>query len=116
MNVSFCSPRAILHDDARYPDPGLFKPERFLTTDGKLDPAVPHPSEVFGYGRRICAGRYFAHDELFLAIANILATFNIERPKDDSGNVIEDSIEFTGGLTRCADMHSIVHFASPSDQ
>lgn len=40
-------------DEQRYPEPELFKPERFLTPDGKLDPLAHDPFDfVFGYGRR----------------------------------------------------------------
>jgi cytochrome P450 len=46
--------RAILHDSDVYPDPEAFKPERFLTEDGKAkeDPLLMY---AFGYGRR-CVG------------------------------------------------------------
>lgn len=44
--------RAILHDEAVYPDPFKFNPERFLK-DGQLDPSVPDPAAAFGFGRRV---------------------------------------------------------------
>ncbi|KAJ7127431.1 cytochrome P450 [Mycena crocata] len=45
----------ILHNEAMYPDPYSFKPERFLL-DGKLNPDVRDPEAVFGFGRRYCDG------------------------------------------------------------
>jgi len=69
---------AMTHDEVRYPDPNDFKPERFLHSDGTLnDDAV---SYVFGFGRRICPGRHFADESIWLAIAFILAVLKIERP------------------------------------
>lgn len=48
----YCTCRAYSHDPARYPDPGAFKPERFLR-EGKIDPDVTDPADfAFGYGRR----------------------------------------------------------------
>lgn len=80
---------AVLNDAERYPDPEPFKPERFLTADGQLDSQVPDPVEVFGYGRRVCAGRHFAQTALFLYIAHVLALFTIDNPLDESGHVIK---------------------------
>ena len=44
--------RAMLHDEQKYPDPFAFKPERWLTEDGKLNPDLREPSAIFGFGRR----------------------------------------------------------------
>ena len=92
--------RAILHDAHTYPDPDAFKPTRYLTPDGLLDQKAPDPVEAFGYGRRICPGRYFAHDSLFLAMANILAAFTIESPLDELGSIIKPRADFASGFTR----------------
>ena len=97
-HFSFVS-RAILHDEKRYPNPEIFDPTRHLTADDKIDVNAPDPTEaVFGFGRRICAGRYFAMDSMWITIAYILATLNIEKPVDDSGRVIEPSGEYTKGF------------------
>ncbi|KAH8824029.1 cytochrome P450 [Flagelloscypha sp. PMI_526] len=70
---------AMLRDPAVYPDPDEFKPDRFLTKDGAaLDSSVPLPDVAFGYGARICAGRWAAEDILFISIASILSAFRIE--------------------------------------
>ena len=44
--------RAMLNDERDYPEPYIFKPERFLK-DGKLNRSVRDPMKiVFGFGRR----------------------------------------------------------------
>ncbi|GJE96529.1 cytochrome P450 [Phanerochaete sordida] len=68
---------AILHDETVYPEPHLFKPERFLRADGSLNNDVREPVEGFGFGRRICPGRHFAQDMLWITIAHVLAVFEI---------------------------------------
>lgn len=93
-------PRAILHDENRYADSERFNPARFLTAAGKLDPDVPDPIEAFGHGRRVCPGRNFAIDALWLAVSNILTAFVIEKPVDECGNIIEPSGEYSSGVFR----------------
>ena len=42
----------MLHNEADYPDPSSFKPERYLK-NGQLDPSVRDPALMaFGFGRR----------------------------------------------------------------
>ncbi|EKM55877.1 uncharacterized protein PHACADRAFT_209389 [Phanerochaete carnosa HHB-10118-sp] len=94
-SIVFGNTWAILHDEETYPDPYSFNPKRFLSADGTLRDDVPLPTETFGYGRRICPGRYFAMDTLFLVVSSLLAVFNIEKAVDENGQVIEIREEFT---------------------
>lgn len=49
-----------------------------------MNPNVPDPVIAFGYGRRVCPGRYFAEYALFLTFSNVLACFDIS-PLDMQG-------------------------------
>lgn len=54
--------------------------------DGELDPHVRDPRvAAFGFGRRVCVGRHMAYDSMWMAIVSTLATFDIEKAKDESG-------------------------------
>jgi cytochrome P450 len=68
---------AIFRDPAIYPEPDVFKPERFINPDGSLrdDPLL---SSAFGYGKRICPGRHFVDTTLFIYAASLLSVFHIE--------------------------------------
>ncbi|KAJ6553610.1 cytochrome P450 [Mycena vulgaris] len=71
-----------------YPDPHLFKPERFLI-DSQLNPAIRDPEAVFGFGRRACPGRHMAWDTLWVMIASMLAVFDISKTVGQDGQSIE---------------------------
>ena len=92
--------RAILHDETKYPNPEVYDPTRYLTSDGKLNPDAPDPMEGFGFGRRVCPGRHFATESMWITMAYLLATVKLEKPVDEQGNVIEPSGEYTSGLLR----------------
>nr|BAL05123.1 cytochrome P450 [Phanerodontia chrysosporium] len=85
---------AILRDESVYPDPDVFRPERYLDSDGRLRTDMPYPVEGFGAGRRLCPGRHFAHDMLWLAIAHVLTVFRIERAVDEDGHEIVPEAKF----------------------
>lgn len=89
---------AMMHDKDNYPDPLAFKPERWLTPDGKLDPEILEPTAAFGFGRRICPGKHIASSMLYIAIASILTVFDISKPVDEDGNVIEPSRNFVSSM------------------
>jgi cytochrome P450 len=88
-----------LHNAEDYPEPETFKPERYLTPEGKLDPTVRDPRSVaFGFGRRICPGRHIADASLFTMVATLLATVDVVRAKDAQGNEIVPDVDVTSGI------------------
>ncbi|TFK69858.1 cytochrome P450 [Pluteus cervinus] len=91
---------AILQDETLFgADTHLFKPERFLNEDGTaLNPAIPDPDMVFGYGRRICPAQFMAYAALLVTGASLLHCYDICKARDEDGNVIEPDCVFTDGL------------------
>ncbi|KAI0763571.1 CyP450 monooxygenase [Trametes elegans] len=88
----------ILHDPEVYEDPFEFRPERFIR-DGELDPTVRDPvAFMFGFGRRICPGRFFALDSLFINAASVLHVFNVLPRLDKDGVPVKLKYAQTHGL------------------
>ena len=60
-----------VHADPRlFPEPEVFRADRFLDGDGKF---LPHPAMVaFGVGKRECPGKTLAKQEAFLFTACLL--------------------------------------------
>ncbi|KAI0029082.1 cytochrome P450 [Vararia minispora EC-137] len=94
--LGFCIPKgaivignawAILHDRVQYPEPDSFKPERYLSAEGRVvdDPLLDY---AFGYGTRKCPGRHFADATLWLYIATVLTFFKICKATDENGREI----------------------------
>lgn len=83
-----------LHDPSVYADPEQFDPARFLSPRDEPDPTI----EAFGYGRRICPGRFFADQSLFLNIVHSLACFNIRPSLDSSGRPIPVDVKPKPGI------------------
>jgi cytochrome P450 len=64
------------HDSKIWGDPENFRPERFLSAEGKIQKKeylVP-----FSTGRRICIGETLARDELFLFLTSLYQRFDIQ--------------------------------------
>jgi len=69
-----------------------FDPARHLDANGDIAPGPPDAKETghvtYGFGRRLCVGRYVANDSLFISIAILLWACKIERKKDASGQLL----------------------------
>lgn len=93
----------ILRDQNLYSNPEKFEPERYLSPDGRLDfaRAPDSRSVMFGYGRRICPGRHFADDTMWLTVATVLACFDIAPAKDANGKDIIPDGAMRSGLAAC---------------
>jgi len=63
------------------PNPDAFRPERYLESDVR-DPST----YIFGFGRRICPGRFMAENTIFIAMSCILQVFSIGRALNDDGS------------------------------
>ncbi|PBK86350.1 cytochrome P450 [Armillaria gallica] len=74
-----------------------FAPERHIQEcvgRTATDPAT----YAFGFGRRVCPGRHLGENNLFLLISGIMATVNIEKPKDPSGRELPFDPNYKSGL------------------
>ncbi|KAJ3494156.1 hypothetical protein NLG97_g4262 [Lecanicillium saksenae] len=87
----------ICHDPQLYPNPSDFDPDRYLDARNEPDPR----EVVFGFGRRICPGRFLAEASIFISIAHILAAFKIGKATDQYGADIEVKL-----AARAADLAS----------
>ncbi|KAG7440108.1 cytochrome P450 [Guyanagaster necrorhizus] len=89
---------AMLHDETVYPEPHSFMPERFIK-EGKLNPDIRDPDTVlFGFGRRICPARHMAYSSIWIAIASMLAVFDITKATDEFGKIIEPTYAYAPAL------------------
>ncbi|KAL4253383.1 cytochrome P450 family protein [Abortiporus biennis] len=55
--------RAMTMDEKTYSNPHVFNPDRYLPAP--IGNSEPFPDFTFGFGRRICPGRFFAHQNDF---------------------------------------------------
>lgn len=87
--------KAISLDEAVYKNPNAFWPDRYLPENGE-----PAPTEfVFGFGRRVCPGRFLADASIWIVAASLLAAFDILPVQDENGRDVLPDATFTQALT-----------------
>ncbi|KAK7692340.1 hypothetical protein QCA50_003965 [Cerrena zonata] len=99
---------SICHDPIAYPEPERFNPGRFIK-DGRLDPDVRNPLDfTFGFGRRLCPGRWLSGGSLFMTIASVLHTLNINpiigpdgKAFDPFSESVSNAIKMSVGQVPC---------------
>ncbi|KFH47724.1 O-methylsterigmatocystin oxidoreductase-like protein [Hapsidospora chrysogenum ATCC 11550] len=97
-SIVYANVQAMGRDPRVYRDPERFYPERYESVeDGGLN--EPLPSGHFGFGRRICVGRFLADNSVWLMVATMLATLSFQKATDSGGNMIEPTVAFTNGGT-----------------
>ncbi|KAJ4465516.1 cytochrome P450 2 Le.CYP2 [Lentinula edodes] len=90
---------AMNRDKEVYSEPDRFLPERHLNIPGGPFTNINDIS-AFGFGRRVCAGRYMADNTVWLTVASVLATLTLGKAKDRNGNEINILGEYTSGMLR----------------
>ena len=97
----FSNLEKFLNDPVQFPGPRMFKPERFLNSDGKVqrnDYLVP-----FGIGKRVCMGESLAKNELFIFFVRLIQRINIEVTKGKQPS----PDEFIAGITRITKPYNV---------
>ncbi len=79
-----------------FADPQAFAPQRWLEdAQSPLSTAAKRSAMPFGSGPRICPGRYLALLEMKLAMAMLLASFDIEAVDTPDGQPARERMAFT---------------------
>ncbi|KAJ7585221.1 cytochrome P450 [Mycena floridula] len=95
-SIVFANTAGMCLDENIYSNPLEFNPSRYLPKpEGNGE---PYPVVIWGYGRRICPGRYLADASFFISLAMILATLTITKAKDEDGKEINPELTFSVGV------------------
>ncbi|OQE44817.1 hypothetical protein PENCOP_c002G06270 [Penicillium coprophilum] len=86
------------HDPEIYKDPMSFNPGRFLQDESGTSPEWDPQKLIFGFGRRICPGRFLADASVFLTIAKSLAVFDISKRLGEDGKEMDLPTGFQPGI------------------
>jgi cytochrome P450 len=83
-------------DERHFTDASAFKPERWLPdADPPLTSAAKRSAMPFGSGPRMCPGRYLALLEMKVAMAMLLASFDIAAVDTPDGGPARERMAFT---------------------
>ncbi|KAI9902695.1 hypothetical protein N3K66_002047 [Trichothecium roseum] len=94
----YANAQAMAQDERMYANPRSFSPERFAPKS-EGGSGEPLPVAHFGFGRRICVGRFLADSSVWIMAATMLATLNFRKPTNEEGIEYEPDVSFTNGTT-----------------
>jgi cytochrome P450 len=89
---------AMSRDESVYKNPEKFNPDRYIpkSEGGDGEPFLEGP---FGFGRRICVGRFLAQASVWIALTTLIATMDISKPVGEDGELVEPVVKFSTGLS-----------------
>ncbi|KZT41728.1 cytochrome P450 [Sistotremastrum suecicum HHB10207 ss-3] len=90
-----------LMNDHDFPEPSVFRPERFIEGEKLQSQCFEVQELAFGIGRRVCPGKYFASSALWLTISVILTLFDISKAIDENGKTIDPDLQYDHGTLSC---------------
>ncbi|TFY83467.1 hypothetical protein EWM64_g548 [Hericium alpestre] len=90
--------RAMTRSEDMYTDPHTFYPERFMNQDSQTAEMTDPKNVVFGFGRRLCPGKFFGDANIWLVVASVLAAFDITKRRNDRGEEIPPLVDYASGF------------------
>lgn len=98
----FANAWTMSRDERHYSSPDEFNPDRYIPLEegGKGEPL---PEGPFGFGRRVCPGQHLALAGVYIAVATLLATMDLNCPVDERGEIILPKVSFSNGLSGVPD-------------
>ncbi|KUJ11266.1 cytochrome P450 [Mollisia scopiformis] len=82
-------------DPIPFPNPDVFKPERWMKKEGGQRESLSH--YTFGYGGRMCVASHVANQGLYMAFLNLVARFELS-PGDGVEDINEGCIDPMKGI------------------
>lgn len=72
---AFWTPHILGRDPKSFPDPDVFRPERWIEDKDRIHPYAVQP---YAHGRRNCVAEKFAEMELLVLLAEVARNFKLE--------------------------------------
>ena len=87
-------------DESIYTNPDKFLPERFSSEYRSQSARSEEDSTniVFGFGRRKCPGQFMIDASLWIALASMIAAFDVRKAKDAFGNEVEPEVVYDNSV------------------
>ncbi|KAM4867716.1 cytochrome P450 1B1 [Thomomys bottae] len=92
--VVFINQWSVNHDPAKWPNPEVFDPARFLDKDGFINKELTSSVMIFSVGRRRCIGEELSKMLLFLFVSILAHQCNFKANQDEPSKM-----DFSYGLT-----------------
>ncbi|CAL8110294.1 unnamed protein product [Orchesella dallaii] len=88
--------QAMHYDEAVWGDPHVFRPERFLTENGRVDKAKAELMVSFGGGRRVCLGQSLAETTMLMYFTTFFRHFKLQRLNADEEKIAPSAVPDLG--------------------